>query len=87
MSKTKKKPKRSRAAERRKIIQIATTTMQVGDVVLSNLVVLTNQGDVLQYSPRHDPPWSKFPDLPVSIFVLPEVSDRDTQLKTPAGES
>lgn len=57
----------------RKIIQVAATATQVDDRSYSTLVVLCDDGTLLQYSPRRSPPWTKFPDVPEPEVTLDEV--------------
>ncbi len=57
----------------RKVIQLATTTMQVGSITMSSLVVLCDDGAVLQYSPRSTPPWTRFPAIPKTDAGIREV--------------
>lgn len=48
----------------RKPIQILGTSTQIGDIAYSSLVVLCDDGLVVQYSPRDPNKWTPFPSIP-----------------------
>jgi hypothetical protein len=48
--------------------------MQIGEITMSNLVVLCDDGAMLQYSPRQTPPWTRFPSVPGVEVDLQEVN-------------
>lgn len=50
----------------RKVIQISL----VPGNGFSSLVVLCDDGAVLQYSPRQSPPWTRFPSVPAPEVQL-----------------
>lgn len=57
----------------RKVINIAAVQTRVGDLSYSTLIVLCDDGAVLQYSPERSPPWTRFPSVPGPEVALEEV--------------
>lgn len=64
----------------RKVIQISLVP---GDG-FSSLVVLCDDGAVLQYSPRRSPPWARFPSVPgpeVQLDLVQSVSHTEAEIE------
>jgi hypothetical protein len=55
---------------KRKAVQISTVSTIVGSIAFSTLIVLCDDGALLQYSPRQEPQWTQFPDIPDSDETL-----------------
>lgn len=44
--------------------QIVALQTRVGELSVSTLVVLCDDGSILEYAPRENPPWREFPRVP-----------------------
>lgn len=58
-------------------VQIAAVNTKVGSVERSTLVVLTDDGQILEYAPKDEKKWKLFPPIPDSIFELEKLKPVD----------
>jgi len=67
----------------RKVIQIVATSRSVGNISISNLVVLCDDGLIFEYSPSRKKQWNIFPPVPQgdtsSLDEVNSMKDREQE--------
>lgn len=76
---------RGKERRMRKVVQIAVANSSVGGTYYSTLIVLCDDGVVLEYAPSEPSRWRKFPGVPSDEadlrVVVPFSSDNSSQRK------